>query len=177
MDENQQNESNTLVAWVVGVAAAIAVAVALITAFVAAFSGGSTPAPAAASATDKAPVALVEVDQPPALATGEGVPELLKFHFEVGKADLPADAAAQVQALVEFLKTAPDARLGISGFHDKTGDAASNRELAKNRALATRALLIEAGAPADRLILVRPQETDAGADDREARRVEVFPTR
>lgn len=175
MDENQQNESNTLVAWVVGVAAAIAVAVALITAFVAAFSGA--PAPAAAPAADKAPVALVEVDQPPALATGEGVPELLKFHFEVGKADLPADAATQVQALVEFLRTAPDARLGISGFHDKTGDAASNRELAKNRALATRTLLIEAGAPADRLILVRPQETDAGADDREARRVEVFPTR
>jgi cytochrome c oxidase subunit 2 len=183
MDDAQQNESNTLVAWIVGFAAAIAVAVALISAFMAAFSGGSAaPVAAVAGATtgaaaEQPPVALVEVDQPPPLATGEGVPELVKFHFETGSAALPADAAAQVGALVAFLKDAPEGRLGISGFHDKSGDPAANRELAKNRALATRTMLVDAGAPADRLILVRPQEVEGGPDDREARRVEVFPSR
>lgn len=180
MDDAQKDESNTLIAWVVGVAATLAVAVALIFAFVAAFSGDGTTktaAPAAAPAAEQAPVALVEVDQPPALATGDGIPALLKFHFEVGKADLPADAPAQVQALVVYLKSSPEGRLSICGFHDKTGDPAANRELAKNRALATRVLLVQAGAPADRLILVRPQEVEGGPDDREARRVEVFPSR
>lgn len=178
MDDSQQQESNILIAWVVGIAAAIAVTTALIFAFVGAFGGKGAAAPAEqAQPTSVPPVVLVEVDQPPALATGEGVPALVKFHFETGKAELPADAAAQVQALVEYLKVAPDAKLGISGFHDKTGDPAINRELAKNRALATRTMLVAAGAPADRLVLVRPQETEAGADDREARRVEVFPTR
>ena len=185
MDDAQQNESNPIVAWIVGFAAALAVAVALISAFMAAFSGGGA-APVAAvagagasagAAAGQPPVALVEVDQPPPLATGEGVPEAVKFHFETGSAALPADAAAQVNALVAFLKDAPEARLGISGFHDKTGDPAANRELAKNRALATRTLLVEAGAPADRLILVRPQEVEGGPDAREARRVEVFPSR
>lgn len=182
MDE-QQNDSNPLIAWIVGFAALLAVAVALVSAFVAAFSGKDAApvatvasAPAGAS-TEQPPVALVEVDQPPPLATGEGVPELVKFHFEVGSAALPADASVQVGALVAFLKDAPEARIGISGYHDKTGDPAANRELAKNRALATRSMLIEAGVPADRLILVRPQEVEGGPDDREARRVEVFPTR
>ncbi|GAA4416331.1 OmpA family protein [Quisquiliibacterium transsilvanicum] len=183
MDDAQQNESNTLVAWIVGFAAALAIAVALISAFMAAFSGGSAGpvasiAGASAGATaEQPPVALVEVDQPPPLATGEGVPETVRFHFEVGSAALPADAAAQAGALVAFLKDSPEGRLGISGFHDKTGDPAANRELAKNRALATRTMLVEAGAPASRLILVRPQEVEGGADDREARRVEVFPSR
>jgi outer membrane protein OmpA-like peptidoglycan-associated protein len=177
MDDAQQNESNTLIAWVVGIAAAIAVAVALIFSFVGAFGGGGAKPAAAPAAEQQAPVALVEVDQPPPLATGDGIPALLKLHFEVGKADLPADAASQVAPLVDYLKGAPEARLGISGFHDKSGDPAANRELAKNRALATRALLVNAGAPADRLILVRPQETEGGADDADARRVEVYPTR
>lgn len=178
MDDSQQNESNTLVAWIVGFAAAIAVAVALISAFMAAFPGGAGPvATVAGASAEQPPVALVEVDQPPPLATGDGVPEAVRLHFEVGSAALPADAAAQVGALVAFLKDAPEGRLGISGFHDKSGDPAANRELAKNRALATRTMLVEAGAPADRLILVRPQEVEAGSDDREARRVEVFPSR
>lgn len=179
MDDAQQNEPNTLVAWVVGLATALAVAIALIFSFVGAFGGGKTaPAPTPAAEQQQAPVVvLVEVDQPPPLATGDGIPALVKFHFETGKAELPAGAAEQVVVLVEYLKSAPEGRLGISGFHDKTGDAAANRELAKDRALATRAMLVAAGAPADRLILVRPQETEGGVDDAEARRVEVYPTR
>jgi cytochrome c oxidase subunit 2 len=88
---------------------------------------------------------------------------------------LPADAGAQVQAIVDYAKSSPNTKIGISGFHDKTGDAAANLELAKNRAKATRAMLVSAGVPEDRLILVKPQETTGGADDREARRVEVYP--
>lgn len=181
MDDTQNKESNILIAWVVGGAAALAVAVSLIFAFVAAFGPGSTGTRVATAAEQSAaiPLALVEVDQPPPLATGSDVPALVKFHFDTGKTELPADAPSQVQALVVYLRVTPDAKLCISGFHDKSGDPAMNRELAKNRALATHAMLVSAGVPADRLVLVRPQETDAGAgvDDRDARRVEVFPSR
>ena len=42
-------------------------------------------------------------------------------------------------------------RIAISGFHDASGDAAANEELAKQRAFAVRDLLVAAGAPADRI--------------------------
>ena len=168
MDDDQQNESNVLIAWVLGIAVTIAIAVSLIIGVVAALSGDKpAQAPAAAAAG--------EVDQAPAMATGPGVPQLVKFYFDTGKAELPADAGAQVQAIVDYAKSSPNTKIGISGFHDKTGDAAANLELAKNRAKASRAMLVSAGVPEDRLILVKPQETTGGADDREARRVEVYP--
>lgn len=172
--DDQQNEPNVLIAWILGIAVTIAIVVSLVIGILGALSGGGkieAKAPAAASA----PAAIGEVDEAPALATGPGVPAMVKFHFETGKADLPADAAAQVQPLVAYLNATPQAKVAVSGFHDKTGDPAANAALAKTRALATRALLVSAGAAEDKVILVKPREATGGDDDREARRVEVYP--
>ncbi|MGE3864415.1 MAG: OmpA family protein, partial [Burkholderiaceae bacterium] len=138
-------------------------------------AAGAATGAAAGTAASAVAVEAVEVDVAPALATGAGIPELVRFYFETGQAALPADANAQLAALIDWARGTAGARIGISGYHDKQGNAALNAELAKNRARAARQALLAAGVPAERVILVKPQETSGGADDREARRVEVYP--
>ncbi len=58
----------------------------------------------------------------------------------------------------------------ISGFHDASGDAAHNAELARNRALAVRHALEANGVSPDRLVLDPPIAVAGGV---EARRVDV----
>ena len=172
--DDQQDDHQTMVAWILGIAVTIAVAVSLIIGIVAAQqSAGNAGAPAAAAAVPAAEP--VEVEIAPALATGPGVPALISFLFETDVAQLPSDAGAQVQAIIDYAKSSPDTKVGVSGFHDKRGDVAHNQALAKRRAKAAREMLIAAGMPEDRIILVRPQETTGGDDDRQARRVDIYP--
>jgi Amt family ammonium transporter len=107
----------------------------------------------------------------PALAADAPAPA--KLYFDTGKTDLPADAAKAVAPLADYAKATKDAKLAISGFHDKTGDVAANAELAKKRAMAVKDVLVAAGVTEGALELVKPVETTGAADDREARRVEV----
>lgn len=118
------------------------------------------PAPAAAAAGEFAEVAEV----------GEA---LVKFYFAVGDATLPADASPDIATIVVALDAAPEKKVLLSGFHDETGGAAVNAEVSKNRALAVREALVEAGVPAERVLLRRPAVTLGGGDAAEARRVEV----
>ena len=71
------------------------------------------------------------------------------------------------------MRASPDAKLAVSGFHDKSGDPALNAELAKKRALAVRSVLVAAGVQENRIVMSEPAETTGAADDNEARRVEV----
>ena len=61
----------------------------------------------------------------------------------------------------------------VSGFHDATGDAALNAELAKQRAFAVRDALKALGVAEDKIELKKPEETTASGSNAEARRVEV----
>ena len=61
----------------------------------------------------------------------------------------------------------------ISCYHDASGDAAQNAELAKNRALAVRHALEANGVAPDHLVMDKPIVATGGTDAREARRVEV----
>jgi outer membrane protein OmpA-like peptidoglycan-associated protein len=72
-----------------------------------------------------------------------------RVYFEVGKADLPADASAALAPYVAAAK-GKHGNVVVSGFHDASGDAVANEELAKQRAFAVRDLLVGAGVPSDR---------------------------
>ena len=63
----------------------------------------------------------------------------------------------------------------VSGFHDATGNTAFNAELAKKRAEAVRAALLELGVGKDKVTLQKPEaaEANASGSDAAARRVEV----
>ena len=60
-----------------------------------------------------------------------------------------------------------------SRYHDATGDAAKNAELAKQRAQAVRDLLVAAGVAQEKIELQKPGQAKAEGSEAEARRVEV----
>jgi K(+)-stimulated pyrophosphate-energized sodium pump len=136
-------------------------------------------APAAAPAIAAAPTASAdptEVDKAPEQLKGAQYPELVSVFFDSGKAELPADAKAQIEKIAAYANSGPNTKIGLSGYHDTTGDPAKNAELAKARAKSARELLLATGVPADRIIMVKPQQMAAGgADDKMGRRVDIYP--
>ena len=98
---------------------------------------------------------------------------MARLYFELGKAELPADALTQLAPLITAARDNNAARWVVSGFHDASGDAAANAELAKQRAFAVRDLLVTAGVSAQAIELSKPAVTMGGTDPREARRVDV----
>ena len=94
--------------------------------------------------------------------------------FDSGSAQPSAEAATVIAVIHGAAEAAPTRKLVISGFHDASGDAAINQELAKQRAFAVRDALVAAGVARERIALRKPATTEGGsADDPQARRVEV----
>lgn len=170
MEDDKDDDQRALVGWILGIAVTIAVTVAL-TAGVVGISGGDAPAPAAAPAP--APAAAAPAPAPAAAAPAAAAVPVAKVYFASGATALPQDASAALAPIVEAAKAKADAKLAISGFHDKTGNPEQNAELAKQRAFAVRDALVAAGIAETRIELRKPAETEGGVDDREARRVEV----
>ena len=96
---------------------------------------------------------------------------VVKFYFASGKADLAAGAGDALQGVVKEAKAGRKAV--ISGFHDATGSASKNAELAKQRAVAVRDALKAAGVAEQQIELKKPEQMTASGSDAEARRVEV----
>jgi outer membrane protein OmpA-like peptidoglycan-associated protein len=98
---------------------------------------------------------------------------LAKFYFEVDQSELPVAREGSLESVIEYLKGNPTAVATVSGYHDPTGDAAHNEELAKNRAMTVRDAMMAAGVPEAQIEMVKPIVTTGGGDLAEARRVEV----
>jgi outer membrane protein OmpA-like peptidoglycan-associated protein len=96
-----------------------------------------------------------------------------KVYFEIGKAEVPADAAKALDDGLAAVNADGAKKLMLSGFHDASGDPAKNAELAKERAKAVRAALVAKGVAADRIVLRKPEQTAADGPADEARRVEI----
>jgi photosynthetic reaction center cytochrome c subunit len=97
---------------------------------------------------------------------------VVKFYFAVGRNDLPANAKEVLDTLA---KSAPGKKLVVSGYHDAQGNAQVNHDVAKARATAVRDQLKLVGVTEERIVLLKPVETQGGSgqDNPEARRVEV----
>jgi outer membrane protein OmpA-like peptidoglycan-associated protein len=137
--------------------------------------------PPAAPAAPAAPVAAPAPVAPPEGAgviseVVEGRPKV-SVYFAVGKNDIAPDFTAAVAPVKAWLEANPADRVQLSGFTDPTGNAAANAELAKNRAQAVEAALTAEGVAADRIDLVKPDDTsDEARDLAGARRVEITVT-
>ncbi len=117
-----------------------------------------------------APVAAVVAEEPEIAEVGE---PLVKFYFESGKAELPAGAPEELAKVIAKLNEDPSKLVLLSGYHDETGGAAVNAEVAKARAVAVKDALVAAGLAADKVKMRKPAISLGGADAAEARRVEV----
>jgi outer membrane protein OmpA-like peptidoglycan-associated protein len=109
---------------------------------------------------------------PAAAATGVAEPDG-RIYFEVGSDALPAGASDVLVRVADAARADTSKVVQISGYHDATGDAAQNAELAKKRALAVRHALEANGVAPDRLVMDKPLVTTGGTDAREARRVDM----
>ncbi|SCX60188.1 OmpA family protein [Variovorax sp. EL159] len=96
---------------------------------------------------------------------------VVNFYFATGSADLAPGAAEALAAVIKGVESGHKAV--VSGFHDATGDAAINEELAKKRAQMVRDVLTGLGVPADKIDLQKPAVTAGTGNNAEARRVEV----
>ncbi len=103
-----------------------------------------------------------------------GEPQL-KVYFNVGQTDLSDEARTNVTALAKVITQMGEAKavVLISGFHDETGTAQVNAEVAKQRAFSVRDALIADGVAPETVLLRKPEVTLGGGDAAEARRVEV----
>lgn len=95
-----------------------------------------------------------------------------RIYFEVGQDSLPADALDVLNRVAEAARSSGGTVL-ISGFHDASGDAAANADLAKRRAQRVQHALEANGLSADRLQLSKPAVTTGDGDPKAARRVEL----
>ena len=158
----------------IGYALLLAIGVAiLVSIFSIGMAGGSAIGQFGGKSKAAAATALPVAPEPTASVNAAAAPApVMKIYFELGKADLPADVRAQLAPLLSAAREQHRAWV-ISGYHDASGDAAANAELAKQRAFAVRDLIVAAGASAATIELTKPTATLGGADPREARRVEV----
>ena len=131
--------------------------------FAKARNGGVLPAGAVAAAAvaDKA-VASTEV----------GVLSA-KVYFANGQKELPSDAKGSIDAALASLKGQRDKKIDITGYTDKAGDRVANLGLAKERAIAVRDALEAAGVKREQINMKPPAEVAGGADNKEARRVDI----
>ena len=127
----------------------------------------AAPAAPAAPVTSAAAAALVNPDAA-SVIVDHGV---VKFYFASGKSALAPGAADALGQVVK--EVAAGKRAVVSGFHDATGSAAANAELARQRALAVRNALQSLGVAGDKIELKKPEQLQAVGSNAEARRVEV----
>ena len=136
------------------------------------FKRGISHAPkaeAAVSAPSATNVPVVVVEEAARVIVENGV---VKFYFVSGKAEVAAGANEALSNVVKGV--AEGKRAVISGFHDATGSAEINAELAKQRAQAVQAALVALGVAEDKVELKKPEQTQADGSNAEARRVEVI---
>jgi outer membrane protein OmpA-like peptidoglycan-associated protein len=96
---------------------------------------------------------------------------VVNFYFATGSADLAPGAAEALATVIKGVEGGRRAQ--VSGFHDTTGDATVNEELAKLRAQTVRDVLIGLGVPAAKVDLQKPAVSAGTGSDAQARRVEV----
>ena len=150
-DQNDESQSYALMV----LAGVVALVVAGVIALAVSTTMGSKPAPAAMASK-------ADAGQP------DG-----RIYFELGSAALPADANDMLTRVADAARADAGKSVLISGYHDASGDAAKNAELAKERAQAVRHALEANGVAPERLVLDKPLVAEGGADARAARRVEL----
>ncbi|MGR4871020.1 OmpA family protein [Variovorax sp. LARHSF232] len=183
MAASTEDDSQTY--FILGLAVGIIALVILLVVGVAIHKGGDArpaqgPFPTTVSVTSAAPVqgapAAAVVTESVVVVVPEGASirvegGVVKFYFATGSADLAPGAAEALAAVIQGVGAGKKAQ--ISGFHDATGDAAVNAELAERRAQTVREVLLGLGVPPGQVALKKPEATTGSGSNVQARRVEV----
>ena len=131
-------------------------------------AGGVPVTPGLPGVTVTTETVSVVIPEGASISVANGV---VNFYFATGSADLAPGAAEALATVIKGVEGGRKAQ--VSGFHDTTGDAAINEELAKLRAQTVRDVLIGLGVAADKVDLQKPAVSTGTGSDAQARRVEV----
>jgi outer membrane protein OmpA-like peptidoglycan-associated protein len=129
------------------------------------FLSKPTPVPEVKPAAVTAPATATAPAPAPAFALPASV------FFDVNVAAIGDEGRKVIAAAAALAKAG--AKIDLTGYTDKTGNAARNEELSKARALAVKAALIAAGAPESAIGMKPPAFVTGSTDDRMARRVDI----
>jgi outer membrane protein OmpA-like peptidoglycan-associated protein len=98
-----------------------------------------------------------------------------KIYFETGAAAIGADGGRTIAEVARMINR-DGLQVAVTGYTDRTGDLATNEELAKNRVMAVVDALKAAGVAEASIKMQPPMFVEAGAgggSDAEARRVDI----
>jgi membrane fusion protein (multidrug efflux system) len=126
---------------------------------------------ATVKATAYAPPAVIPAKSALA-AHPAATPSSVSVYFPPGKATLDTDAQRAMR-IASAAYVGIGTKIRITGYTDRTGNAAANIELAKRRAIAARDELVTLGVEPARIELAPPVDVTGGANDRDARRVDL----
>lgn len=149
---------------------------------VAARAGAATGAEAAAgagAAAGESAGASTGAAQGAATMAGSAAGEAAipaRVYFELDSAKLDAASLGELGKVSSYLKSHPGMTVTITGYADKTGAHEHNVVLAKERAKAVRNAILKQGVKQNQVNLKAPVNVTGGADDKEARRVDVAAT-
>ena len=127
-------------------------------------TGKSTSPPAPAPA----PVATVTAPAPAPMPAAMSAALPAKVYFDVGAAAIGADGSKTIAAVADMIKK-DDLKVMITGYTDRTGDQATNEELAKNRSIAVSNALKAAGVAEASIDMKPPMFVELGGAGRRCR--------
>ncbi len=170
---NDDDQQNFILAFLL---ALIALVIFFVIGIVLWHKGHSVKPPVVPIAAVAAPTTIAVVTETVTVTIPDGASirvdnGVVKFYFATGSADLAPGAAEALAAVIKGVEGGRKAE--ISGFHDTTGDAAINDQLAKKRAEMVRDVLTGLGVPANKVDVKKPAVTTGSGSDASARRVEV----
>jgi membrane fusion protein (multidrug efflux system) len=119
------------------------------------------------------PAATATTAQAKPAAAPKAQPASVHVLFDSGKSTLDT-AAMRALRIASAAYVGIGTQIVITGYADKTGNAAANAALAKKRAQAVRDELVGLGVEPKRIVLQPPVEVTGAGSDSEARRVDVI---
>jgi outer membrane protein OmpA-like peptidoglycan-associated protein len=90
---------------------------------------------------------------------------------------LSGDGGKLLDEVVRAMREAPESRVLVTGYADRSGDAAFNLALSERRAKAVRSYLLDHGIGAERVLLNYYGASRSTGEDAAERRVELEWTR
>ncbi|MFO1316738.1 MAG: efflux RND transporter periplasmic adaptor subunit [Burkholderiales bacterium] len=112
----------------------------------------------------------------PVTAPAAAAPSAVSIRFPRGQATLDTDAQRALR-IAAAAYVGIGTQIAVTGYADRTGNAAANADLAKRRAQAVRDELVKLGVDGRRIVLLPPASVTGSGSDDEARRVDVAVTK
>lgn len=112
---------------------------------------------------------------PPVRTEGSvaNLPGSMNVYFPKGSVKLDAGAALSLNEIVDILARSPQLKLIVTGYADKSGDAARNLMLSQQRANSVKEFLVKSGLSADRFITKYYGDRDSAQEGLSDRKVVI----